>query len=70
MRRYFCWSMGEGINCKRNNMLADKNGDDGNGYGTASAVIIVIRLALMLNVIARKQNVCLTFLFLSFISLS
>ena len=46
-----------------------KNGDDGNGDGTASAVVIVIRLALMLNVIARKQNVAY-FLFLSFISVS
>lgn len=53
-----------GINCKEIICLQIKNGDDGNGYGTASAVIIIIRLALMLNVIARKQNVCLTFYFL------
>lgn len=49
-----------GINCKEIICLQIKNSD--NGDGTASAVIIVIRLALMLNVIARKQNVCLLFI--------
>lgn len=58
-----------GINYKEIICLQIKNGDDGNGDGTASAVVIVIRLALMLNVIARKQNVAY-FLFLSFISVS
>lgn len=53
-----------GINCKEIICLQIKNGDDGNGDGTASAVIIVTKLALMLNVIARKQNDCLTFYFL------
>ena len=31
-----------GINCKEIICLQIKNGDDGNGYGTASAVIIII----------------------------
>ena len=41
-----------------------KIGDDGNDDGTVSAVIILTRLTLMLNVIAGKQNVWLTFHFL------